>query len=97
MSDSIFDDLTTMVGTLLEEYGLDEAELTRETRFHDDLGLESIDLVALGTMLADFYGPKVNLAEFLADLPIDEVIGLRLGQLADFISTALGEKAGSTA
>lgn len=97
MSDAIFDDLAAMVGKLLEEYGLDEAELTRETRFHDDLGLESIDLVALGTMLADVYGPKVNLAEFLAELPIDEVIGLRLGQLADFVSAALGEKASSTA
>jgi len=97
MTDAIFDDLKAMVVKLLEEYGMDDAELTPETAFHNDLGLESIDLVTLGGMLAEFYGPRVNLAEFLAELPIDEVIGLRLGRLAGFVRGALAEKAGSTA
>jgi acyl carrier protein len=95
MFDTIFDDLKVMIGKLLDQYGLDDAELTPDTAFHNDLGLESIDLVALGGMLADRYGPRVNLAEFLAELPIEEVIGLRLGMLADFVRDALDEKAGS--
>lgn len=94
---TVFEDIRSMVTELLEQYGLDDAELTVDTKFHDDLGLESIDLVTLAGMLADRYGERVNLAEFLAELEIDDVIGMRLGLLVDFVLSALSEKAGSTA
>lgn len=95
--DSVFEDIRTMVTKLLDQYGLDDEEISRDTLFQDDLGLESIDLVTLGGMLAEHYGDRVNLAEFLAEQQIDEVIGLTIGTLADFVSAALTEKASSTA
>jgi acyl carrier protein len=95
---TVFEDIRSMVTELLDQYGLDDdVELTADTLFHDDLGLESIDLVTLGGMLAERYGERVNLAEFLAELEIDDVIGLRLGRLVDFVLSALSEKAGTTA
>lgn len=89
---AVLEDIAAMVTKLLDQYGLDEVEITADSRFHDDLGLESIDLVTLGAMLAEHYGEQVNLAEFLADLKMDKVIGLRLGLLADFVVSSLGDK-----
>jgi acyl carrier protein len=89
MTAAVFDEIRSMVTKLLDQYGLDDVEITPDSLFHDDLGLESIDLVALGAMLAERYGERVNIAEFLADLKIDDVIGLRLGSLADYVSSVL--------
>lgn len=92
MSDAtaVFEEIRSMVTTLLDQYGLDDdVEITPDSLFHDDLGLESIDLVALGAMLAERYGERVNIAEFLAELKIDDVIGLRLGSLVDYVCFAL--------
>jgi len=95
---AVFDVIRSMVTDLLDQYGIDDTDITPGSLFHDDLGLESIDLVALGGMLTERYGERVNLAEFLAALEIDDVIGLRLGLLADYVHAALSEeKAGTTA
>lgn len=79
-----------MLLRVLDQYGLDDVEISMDTTFHDELGLESIDLVTVGSMLTDRYGEQVNLASFLADLDIDDVIGMRVGLLVDFVRTALG-------
>jgi acyl carrier protein len=62
-----------------------DVEITDGTRFHEDLQLESIDLVTLAGMLAETYGPRVNLAEHLAELDLDEVIELRIGDIVDYV------------
>lgn len=95
-TDTVFDELRSMVTTLLDEYGFDDAEFTPDTLFYD-LGLESIDLVTLSRMVSDRYGERVNLAEFFARLDIDDVIGLRIGLLVDFMHSALSETAGRPA
>ncbi|HEV7628888.1 MAG TPA: phosphopantetheine-binding protein [Streptomyces sp.] len=78
-----------MLRTLLEDYGLDDAEITRETAFHNDLELESIDLVALSGSLREQYGDRVNFAEFVAELELDEIIALTVGQLVDHVVASL--------
>jgi acyl carrier protein len=92
---AVFEEVRSMVTKLLDQYDLDEIEITRESLFHDDLGLESIDLVALGAMLAERYGDRVNIATFLAELKIDDVIGLRLGSLVHYVCSALARTASS--
>lgn len=82
-------DIAVMLRELLEEYGFDEAEIGRETTFHDDLELESIDLVTLSGSLREHYGDRVNFAEFVADLELDEIIALTVGQLVDFVVASL--------
>lgn len=68
-----------------------DIEITRDMSLTDDLGLESIDLVAIGAMLAERYGEQVNLAAYLAELDIDEVIALRVGELAEFVTSRLAD------
>ncbi|MFE4175861.1 acyl carrier protein [Streptomyces sp. NPDC056909] len=87
--DSVLADITGMLRELLAEDGLDDAEITRETTFHDDLELESIDLVTLAGSLREHYGDRVNVALFIADLELDEIIALTVGELADYVAASL--------
>ncbi|MYZ39437.1 MULTISPECIES: phosphopantetheine-binding protein [unclassified Streptomyces] len=87
--DAVLADISDMLRELLAEDGLDDAEITRETTFHDDLELESIDLVTLAGSLREHYGDRVNVALFIADLELDEIIALTVGELADYVSASL--------
>lgn len=81
--------LAGMLRELLEEYGLDDAEITMDTTFHDDLELESVDLVALSGQLREHYGDRVNFATFIAERDLDEIIALTVGELVRHIVASL--------
>ena len=83
----VLDIVSDMLRSLLDEYDMDDVEITMATTFHEDLGLESIDLVALAGRLVERYGERVNLAEFLADKDLKEVIGLTVGQLVRYVAS----------
>ncbi|MFJ6016726.1 acyl carrier protein [Streptomyces sp. NPDC092952] len=83
------DDIAGMLRELLAEEGLDDIGIDRDTRFHDDLELESIDLVTLAGSLREHYGERVNVALFIADLELDEIIALTVGRLVDFVTDSL--------
>ncbi|MFK0251671.1 acyl carrier protein [Amycolatopsis azurea] len=90
---TVLADIAVMLRELLEEYGLDDAEIGRDTKFHDDLELESVDLVTLSGRLRDHYGDKVNFAEFIAERELDEIIALTVGELVDHVVESLTGKA----
>lgn len=92
MTNTVANPLDVISGILhriLEEYGEDGVEITRDSTFHEGLGLESIDLVALATQLVEFYGERVNLAEFLAERELSELVELTVGQVADYVASRL--------
>lgn len=77
----VLTEITAMLATVLAEFGLDDAEVTMESRFTEDLELESIDLVTLAGQLQERWGDRINFAEFLAGMELDEIIGLTVGRL----------------
>lgn len=87
--DAVLADIAGMLRDLLAEYGVDDAEITMDTTFHDDLELESIDLVALAGSLREHYGDRVNFAAFVAELELDEIIGLTIGRLVEHVVASL--------
>ena len=87
--DTVLADIAGMLRRVVADLGLDDVEITRETTFHDDLELESIDLVVLSGALREHYGERVNFAEFIADLELDEIIALTVGRLVDYVVTSL--------
>lgn len=92
---SVLADITGMLSRLVEEeYGLDDIEIGMATTFNRDLELESIDLVTLAGLLEERYGRQVNFAEFLAGMEFDEIIGLTVGQLVEYVVTSLKAAAG---
>ena len=92
---TVLEDVAGMLRTMLDEEGLDDIEVAMDTRFTDDLELESIDLVTLAGTLQERYGQEVNFAEFVADLELDEIIGLTVGQLVEYIVRCLRVPEGS--
>jgi len=86
--DGILADITEMLRAILFDYGTD-IEITRQTSFHEDLDMESIDLVALAGRLQARYGNSVNFAQFIAGLDLESIIELRVGQLVDFVARSL--------
>ena len=86
---TVLTQLGGMLRELLEEYGLDDAEITMDTTFHDDLELESVDLVALSGQLREHYGDRVNFATFIAERDLDEIIALTVGELVRYIVASL--------
>jgi len=86
---TVLADLTGMLRVLLEEYGLEDADITMATKFHDDLELESIDLVTLSGQLREHYGDRINFATFVADKELEEIIALTVGELVVFVVEAL--------
>ena len=85
-------EVTKILYAVLGEFGAD-APITVDSTFREDLGMESIDVVALAGRLQARYGGGVNLAQFVATLDVDSVGTLRVGQLVDHIVEALNSKA----
>jgi acyl carrier protein len=87
--ETVLSDITGMLATLLDEYGLDDVEIRMDTTFNRDLELESIDLVTLAGLLEEKYGNRVNFAEFLAGMDFDEIIELTVGRLVEHVVASL--------
>ncbi|MFD9732940.1 acyl carrier protein [Umezawaea sp. NPDC059074] len=85
----VLNEIAGMLRVLLDEYGLDDVEITRDTKFHEDLELESIDLVSLSADLKERYGNEVNFAEFIAGFDLEEIIAMTVGQLVDHVVVSL--------
>jgi acyl carrier protein len=86
--DTVLAEITGMLRDVLEDYDVSDIEVTMATRFHDDLEMESIDLVALGSRLSERYGEWVNFAEFIAGLELEEIIDLTVGRLVGYVVAA---------
>jgi acyl carrier protein len=87
---AVFEVVAGLLGELAGDPRVLGFAITPETTFHEDLGLESIDLVTFAGILAEHFGPSVNLAEYLAEKELDEVIGLTVGDLARFVAQRSG-------
>lgn len=86
----VLQEISLILRRVREEYELTDAvEVTMQTTFQEDLELESIDLVELAAQLDARYGSRVNFAEFIADLELDEIIQLTVGRLVDFVVACL--------
>ena len=83
----VLSDLTESIRQVIgEDWILDETiEMT--TSFADDLELESIEFVALAERLQETYGAELNFVHWLSNKELDEIIGLTVGEVVEFITT----------
>jgi acyl carrier protein len=80
------DEAIEAIAEAIGDPALPHAGLTAATRLEADLGLDSLDLAALGAVLRDRYGTAVDLLGYVAGLDIDELIGLRVGDVAGYVN-----------
>ena len=92
VTDDVLGTVTELLAPLVGDLDVLGIQITRDTAFHEDLELESIDLVTFAGILAEHYGPDVDLADFLSQMDLDEVIELRIGDITDFVAERLAER-----
>ncbi|MEV3853483.1 acyl carrier protein [Streptomyces sp. NPDC050095] len=83
--ESVLAELTDVLGTVLDPDELEFTEVTMDTRFVEDLDLESIDLVTLTGELRRRYGDRVDFPAWFASLDLSEIIGLSVGQVVRYV------------
>lgn len=86
---TVFDEVVKIVTDVVGEDFLLDVQITPETSFNEDLGLESIEFVELSEKLQDYYGERVNLVTFIADMDIDGIMSITVGQLVGYIESQL--------
>lgn len=89
MSTAVFDEIAGLVREVVGEEFLLEQEITPDTSFSHDLALESIEFVELSERLQERYGQRASLAPFIADMDIDAITGITIGELAGYVASQL--------
>lgn len=88
--DEILTELRMMLTDVIGEDYLLDVEITPDTLFNDDLGIESVEFVQLSVLLQERYGESVDFVAFMSDLDVEEIMALTVGRLVDFISESVG-------
>jgi acyl carrier protein len=82
------DVLADVVGFITQVLGadyVDGMDIDLDTSFNTDLEIESIEFVALSEVLREHYGDAVDFVAWIADMDVDEIIALTVGELVEFI------------
>lgn len=84
--------LEILAGLIREVIGqawAEDVEIGMATSFGEDLELESIEFVALAEKLTARFGRKVDFAAWLSEMRLEEILGLTVGQVVEFIARCL--------
>ena len=81
-----FADVVETLCTVLDQDADFRAGITPATTLDGGLELESVELTALSQALQDRFGPRVDLAAYVAELGVDEIIALTVGDVAAFVT-----------
>jgi acyl carrier protein len=82
--------LSTVEKLIVEVVGEEIAlttPITMTTSFNADLELESIEFVALAEKLQQHYGKDVDFVGWISKQELDQIIGLTVGELVEFIAS----------
>ena len=87
--EKVLEDVIKILNELTSDWEYN-GEVTKDTRLYYDLGFESIDAVALGTAVEEYYRQAMPYAEFLTELGQEGIESLTVGKLVKFIHQNLG-------
>jgi acyl carrier protein len=91
--DDVLAKLSTILREVIGEEWATDVEIGRETSFNKDLELESIEFVALAERLQLAFGKQVDFTAWLADMELEQIIGLKVGEVVDFVHRCLSSSA----
>ncbi len=83
----ILDEIAGLIREVIGEEWAQQAPVTMATTFSHDLQVESIELVALSERLQQRYGAHVDFPGWLSGMELDDIIGLTVGQVVDYIAS----------
>jgi acyl carrier protein len=79
------------IRTTIDEEWIRHFDIEAETRFNDDLEIESIEFMKITDAVQAWYGGRLDIVGWLSSRTINELIGLSVGDLARFVAGALSE------
>lgn len=79
-------EVAALLGEVTAEGADWSAQISAATRLDGDLRLDSIEMAELDDLMRERYGAEVDLLGFLADLDLDEIIELRVGDLVALVT-----------
>jgi acyl carrier protein len=82
-------DFTDMLATVMGEEIRLLVDITPDTALDSELGIESIELVALTEQIRLRYGDRVDMIAFFADRGLDELMVLTVGDFLAHIADGL--------
>lgn len=82
--ENVYQTVRELIEKLAEDWEYED-DITAETMLVADLGLESIDVVVLGTTIQNEYDCTLPLAEFMAEIGQREQRDIRISELVDFV------------
>lgn len=77
--------LLAALATVFDEDELEAAGVSMNSRFVEDLDLESIDLVRIASVLRNQYGDRIDLPAWFATLGLDDIADLTVGDVVRHI------------
>jgi acyl carrier protein len=86
---AIIRDITAVIREAVAEDWIQEFEIGANTSFNDDLDLESIEFVTIAAGLQQYFGEQIDLIGWLSTKSFDDLITLRVGNIAEFVSNSL--------
>jgi acyl carrier protein len=86
--DTILASVIETIRATVNEDWIQDFPIDAQTRFHDDLELESIEFVKIADAVQARFGKTLDIAGFLSGRSIQELITLSVGDLAGFIEAA---------
>jgi acyl carrier protein len=97
MSQATFDDVySVLIGALTGLVGaayVEEMEVGPQSRFEADLELESMEIAELAEQLMDRYGAQVDFVAWFADMDLDTLVDLSVGDVVEYIVASLAAPA----
>lgn len=67
----------------------EEYDVGLDSTFSEDLELESMEIVEIAEQLIETYDGRVDFVAWFAEMELEDIIGLTVGQLVDFVAESL--------
>lgn len=80
------------IRTAIDEDWIRLFDIEADTRFNDDLEIESIEFMKITDAIQAHYGAQLDIVDWLSSMSIHELISLRVGDLAGHILKALPQR-----
>lgn len=91
--DNVLTVVIEKIRSTINEDWVEDFEIDSDTRFNNDLELESIEFVKIADALQAHFGGQLGIIDWLSGKSIDELIGLSVGSLVEYIAGAVEPEA----
>jgi acyl carrier protein len=81
----------SLAGMITEVLGEEDLDIIAASSFRDDIGFQSIQFIALAELIQERYA-DIDFVTWFSAKPLDEIQGLRVGDVADFVVASMGRE-----